>query len=202
MHAIIVSRRDFREFDQVISMYTKEKGKCELVAKGVKKITSKNTAHLEPSFFVDLKVHPGRQFEYIGSVQIIKAHRLHNDIQRRMVMAYGLSIFDRFVGPGNPDDRLFDFFKQWILECVRVRRIDGEFVDRYLLQLLSHLGVVPELSSCALCDEKDVVMFSVSSGGMVCGACVGDDAQPFHYGRSRKQLLSFGEYHLDKKVFY
>ena len=42
MLAIVLSRRDFREFDQIVSLYTKEKGKLEVLARGVKKITSKH----------------------------------------------------------------------------------------------------------------------------------------------------------------
>ena len=49
MQAIVLSRRDFREFDQMISLYTREQGKLELLARGLKKVTSKNAAHLEPS---------------------------------------------------------------------------------------------------------------------------------------------------------
>lgn len=201
MYAIVIARRDFRESDQVITVYTKERGKCELVARGIKKITSKNAAHLEPSFFVDIHIHPGKQFDYIGSVQTVKGQLL-NDLKKRMVMMYALGIFDRFVGIGNPDEKLFDFLRQWIMECISNTHVNGEFVDRYLLQLLAHLGVAPELSICSRCHTQDISLFSISSGGMVCGGCTGDDAAPFIFGSSRRQLVKFGEYHLDKKVFY
>ena len=54
MIAVVLGRRDFHEADQIISCYTKEKGKVELLARGVKKITSKNSAHLEQFSFVDI----------------------------------------------------------------------------------------------------------------------------------------------------
>ena len=50
MLAIVLSRRDFREFDQMISVYTKEKGKLNLLARGVKKITSKNALASMPKY--------------------------------------------------------------------------------------------------------------------------------------------------------
>jgi DNA repair protein RecO (recombination protein O) len=52
MMAIVLSRRDFRENDQMIVLYTLEKGKIEALAKGIKKTVSKNAAFLEPFFFV------------------------------------------------------------------------------------------------------------------------------------------------------
>ena len=42
MYAIVLMRRDFRENDQIITFYTKDNGKVEVLARGVKKIISKN----------------------------------------------------------------------------------------------------------------------------------------------------------------
>ena len=71
MQAIILDRKDFKEFDQIISVYTKEKGKLELLARGVKKITSKNSAHLEPFSFVDIEIAPGKGIDHLTKVQSI-----------------------------------------------------------------------------------------------------------------------------------
>ena len=72
MKAIVLSRRDFRESDQIISLYTKEKGKLELLARGVKKITSKNSAHLEPFSLVDIDIAYGKEFNHLTKVQPIE----------------------------------------------------------------------------------------------------------------------------------
>jgi len=39
MKAIVLHRRDFREYDQIVSFYTEEAGKREALAKGIKKNT-------------------------------------------------------------------------------------------------------------------------------------------------------------------
>jgi len=41
MYGIVLSRRDFREADQVISILTAEEGKREYIARGVKKLLAK-----------------------------------------------------------------------------------------------------------------------------------------------------------------
>ena len=65
MQAIVLARRDIKENDQIVSFYTLEKGKVELLARGVKKITSKNSAHLEPFSFVDVEVTEGKEINYL-----------------------------------------------------------------------------------------------------------------------------------------
>ena len=69
MKAIVLSRRDFREYDQIVSVYTKDLGKQDLLARGIKKITSKNSAYLELFSFVDIEIIKGKELDYIGSVQ-------------------------------------------------------------------------------------------------------------------------------------
>ncbi|MFZ2978199.1 MAG: DNA repair protein RecO, partial [Candidatus Magasanikiibacteriota bacterium] len=69
MKAIVLSRRDFREADQIISLYTLEKGKMEILARGIKKITSKNSAHLEPFSLVEAEIIFGKELNYLGAVQ-------------------------------------------------------------------------------------------------------------------------------------
>jgi len=41
MLAIVLNRRDFREFDQIISFYSQEHGKIEALARGIKKLQVK-----------------------------------------------------------------------------------------------------------------------------------------------------------------
>ncbi len=60
MHAIVLSRRDIREADQIITLYSREAGKQELIARGIKKITSKQTALLEPFCYMTYDVVAGK----------------------------------------------------------------------------------------------------------------------------------------------
>ena len=41
MLSIVLARRDFKENDQIISLFTEEKGKMEVLARGLKKLSVK-----------------------------------------------------------------------------------------------------------------------------------------------------------------
>ena len=71
MQVIVLSRRNFREADQIISLYSFDKGKFEVLAKGIKKIISKNSAHLEPFCFSEVEIISGKEFDYLGFVQFL-----------------------------------------------------------------------------------------------------------------------------------
>ena len=48
MLAIVLSRRAWREYDELISLYTYDRGRVEALAKSSKKLTSKQSAFFEP----------------------------------------------------------------------------------------------------------------------------------------------------------
>ena len=89
MQSIVLSRRDFRENDQVVSFYTLEQGKVEVLARGVKKILSKNAAFLEPFCFVEAEIIAGKEIMHLGSVQPINIFKnIRADFHKSLAAGY------------------------------------------------------------------------------------------------------------------
>jgi DNA repair protein RecO len=53
---IVFSKKDFKESDLLVTVYTKKYGKVFLQARGGKKITSKLSSHIEPANLVIINV--------------------------------------------------------------------------------------------------------------------------------------------------
>ena len=47
---IILKRKDYQENDRLFTIYSKDYGKIDLIAKGTKKISSKLNSYLEPFY--------------------------------------------------------------------------------------------------------------------------------------------------------
>lgn len=140
MLAIVLSRRNFREYDQVIMVYTQEAGKCEFVAKGIKKMTSKNAAHLEPFSVVDIGTAVGKEYDYVTNVQSIYYFSIIRKNPARTHFASTLiQLLDLATKPGEADPELFSLTLETLQEIQ-----DGNptihVVDTYALRLLRLLG--------------------------------------------------------------
>ena len=86
MLALTLSRRDFREADQQISFYTKEKGKLETVARGVKKIVARNAPALEPFALLEIELAHGRGLTYVTRAQTVESFTgLRSDLKKLLV---------------------------------------------------------------------------------------------------------------------
>ncbi|MFH1896595.1 MAG: recombination protein O N-terminal domain-containing protein, partial [bacterium] len=47
LEAIILSRREFGEADAYLTVFSKEEGKLSLLAKGIRRVSSRRAPHLE-----------------------------------------------------------------------------------------------------------------------------------------------------------
>lgn len=143
MKSFILSRRDFRENDQIISLYTLEKGKLEVLVRGVKKITSKNSAHLEPFSLVEAEIISGKELSHLGTVQSINYFvNIRQDLQKSLVAGYVMSLLDKVLHEGEKDESIFDLTLEWlkILESYKLTAVSSELVDNYVVKLLDCLG--------------------------------------------------------------
>lgn len=187
MEAIILSRRDFREYDQIISLYTKEKGKMELLVRGVKKILSKNTAHLEPCSYVEADIVPGREIDHLIRVQPIEFFPwIRSNLSASIVVQQAVSLFDTMIEVREPDQRLFQLLKSWLLVFEKTHDVHVLFLDSFVLKLFTLLGISPVVDQCVVCGKpyaqimaQDIANgtesfrpgFYFAGGGLVCQPC-------------------------------
>ena len=143
MLSIVLSRRDFREFDQMISVYTKERGKLNLLARGVKKIISKNSAHLEPFSLVDIEIARGKEIDHLTKVVPINYFsNIRADLQKSLAAGFIVSTTDKLLHTNEPDKRIFDLFVGWLNSLNIQYPISNIFssIDGYIVSLLNCLG--------------------------------------------------------------
>lgn len=174
--AIILAREPYRENDSRITVYSREHGKLELVARGAKKTLSKLSGHIEPVSLADIMVVRGRQYDYAGSATARNSFAaIKNDLDKSAAAGTAFKAFDKAVKPGVADARLF-FLLQDFLELIsEEEKSNYELFSYYFIyKLLAELGFRPNLKTCAVCGRKLEPAgnrFLPMDGGIVCRAC-------------------------------
>ena len=140
MQAIVLSRRNIREADQIISLYSLEKGKVEILAKGIKKIISKNSAHLEPFCFSEVEIISGKELNHLGSNQSLNSFlNIRNNLEKSLAASFVVSLLDKTIEVGEKDERIFILLKSW-LEFFDKYDFNLILVDALVIKLLYYLG--------------------------------------------------------------
>lgn len=174
--AIVLKNQPYRENDSRVILYSVDKGKLELVARGTKKIKSKLAGHLEPITLVNLMVIRGRQYDYVGTANNIKAYRNIKDDWEKINMAgRAIGVFDKLIKNDEADQEMYIFLEKFFDLLNQGIPAAELFYIAYLLKLLSMLGYQPELYQCQKCKKKILAnnksKFNIINGGLVCSGC-------------------------------
>lgn len=170
MDAIVLSRRDIREYDQILTLFTKEQGRRDVLLRSSKKIVSKNAPHCESGSLVDVTIISGKEIDHATKVvPITQFPQLYNDPQRLLLVKIGTTIFEKMVVKQQADETLFRLLLSFIV-CVNSQPIVfGLLVDSFVLQLLTVLGYAPVFDHCVVHNENhSTVALSYPDGGMIC----------------------------------
>jgi DNA repair protein RecO (recombination protein O) len=175
MLGIILSRRDIREYDQLISVYTKEQGKKEFLARGVKKIVSKNSPHLEPFTLGYIDTVQGKELDLlIKIVPAVSYKNIRASLEKSILAGYAVKTIERLVVGTQEDQRIF-YLLQSYLDFLETTTVVSETLGySFLIKLVALLGLQPILDECIHGQEHvldNQIYFSLSAGGVVCGMC-------------------------------
>ena len=172
--AIVIRRRDWGEADRLLTLYSREKGKIQAVAKGARKPRSRKSGHVELFARTRLLVARSRSIDIVTQAETVEIYRLLRESLETATLAhYFAELLDRFTGEAEPDQALYHLISSafgWLCE-----RNDLGLVARYYeLQLLDLAGFRPELHDCPVCGtqlEPADSFFSPPDGGVLCRAC-------------------------------
>ncbi len=169
--AIVLKRRDQGEADRLLTVFTRERGKLTLLAKGVRRQASRKAGHIEPFTLVDLLVAKGRSLHLVTQAETVEAHRpLREDLWRSAWAYYVAELTDAFTLEEDPQELLFDLVAETLARLERAE--DPAICVRYFeLHLLGLVGYQPQLFRCVECNallRPEVNFLSLERGGALC----------------------------------
>ena len=106
--AIVLRRMNLGEADRLLTLYTPEWGKIRVLAKGVRKPTSRKAGHLELFTHSRLLIAKGRSLDIVTQAETITPFLLlRKDLIRTSYAYYVAELVDRFLEEGEESPALF-----------------------------------------------------------------------------------------------
>jgi DNA repair protein RecO (recombination protein O) len=172
--AIVLRRTDFGEADRLLTVFTPERGKLKLVAKGARKPTSRKSGHVELFSHGQFLVAVGRNLDILTQAETLEPFlALREDLLRTTYAYYVAELADAFTAERDENRPLFDLLKDafgWL--CTTD---DLALAARYYeLHLLGLVGYQPQLFVCGGCKkqlEPEVNYLSAAEGSVFCRKC-------------------------------
>ncbi|MHB8631697.1 MAG: DNA repair protein RecO [Candidatus Limnocylindria bacterium] len=178
--AIVLKTIDFGETDRILTLLTRHFGKVSVVAKGIRKPTSRLAGHAEPLTHATYQLARGRNLDVLTGAESRALYRaLREDLHGIAAGWYIAELADRFALERSPSAPLFDLVES-ALRHLAAGHVPALVCRWFDLQLLDRTGFRPELAHCVQCGALPAEVANawiVDAGGLVCATCAPTDAQ-------------------------
>lgn len=176
---IVISSKDYKENDKILTIFSLEKGVVYAKIVGVKKPGAKLKAAKEIFCFADFEIVSKGDFSTVTSANVIETFfNITSDIDKFYSGCTILEIL-KVVGRENQPNQALFIETLKILQMLAYENIDCKLIEmRFLIDIFSAMGYQLALSKCASCGEefRQKRFFLPSEGEIVCNYCKSLDA--------------------------
>ncbi len=181
---IILACEPMREHDAWVTMYGRERGKMEVVARGARRQNAKHLGHLEPFQTADVMVAKGRAFDKLAVARVCATRSSLRQTLPGIAFAGCCTRATAALSRvGETHHSFFSLLEDALGVAEKLPRSASELRVRWLAagfgwKLLEAAGYAPRMDRCARCRSA----LDDRSGpdprweGALCFRCVGQDA--------------------------
>lgn len=152
---IIIRRRVIGEADRMLTLFTRELGKCTVIAKGIRRITSRRAPRLELLSHVDLFLYKGKTWSTVSDVTTITSYpRIAASLPHMSVAYYLCELVDALLPADQEHEAVYEFM---VAAFSSLETLDESHLTDFqvaatssLLRTLGYMSVGPTLTSLEL----------------------------------------------------
>ncbi|AGB41790.1 DNA repair protein RecO [Halobacteroides halobius DSM 5150] len=172
--AIVLRHYELGEADKIIVLFSRNKGKIRVVAKGVRKTKSSLAAGLEPFTYNHILVYQGKSdLGNLSQCDIKDSFSsLKDDILKMTAASYLAELVNELTVDHQPHQDIFDLLLLTLKLLDQLDEIDL-LLRTFELKLLNLLGYQPYITACIKCGREvdQSVKFNLIAGGLTCDKC-------------------------------
>jgi DNA repair protein RecO (recombination protein O) len=170
----VLKSSDYKENDAILHIYTKEYGRISLVAKGIKKINSKNASGCQSLTLSEFTFIPRRGLSImIKATPVTYFRHLKEDIELEVYASYFSEFIYKFTEENDPDEKLYNDF----MNAINGLEHGYYHILLYVMfnaMILRVTGTPLVVDGCVHCGSLDhIIGISYTGGGFVCQDCIG-----------------------------
>jgi len=169
--AVILGREPKGEFDEVLTLYSKDFGKISALAKGVRKITSKLYGHLQVGGLSTVRLIRK------GGIQLLEAFSHGSELNEGLYSFLG---FIEQMTPFEAPDLHLWYGIEYVFESGVFTTGTRELQNRVYRRFLEIFGFGAKFAKCGNCGSSGIAYFAPSDIMFLCSDSLKKLALPIH----------------------
>ncbi|MEK7551287.1 MAG: DNA repair protein RecO [Patescibacteria group bacterium] len=140
LEGIVIKRRNIGEADRIITVFTKSLGKVQIKAKGVRKISSKRSGHIELLNHCVLSLHQASLMPILTEVQSFENYSLLKSDLKRIGSAFHIcELVDGLCAENQANEEIFELLST-TLKKLSSAEILSNVIYEFEIEILKLLG--------------------------------------------------------------
>ena len=190
IEGIVLKERDYGETHKIITIFTKQLGKVNAIARGANKPKSRLSSVSQVFIHGNFLIYLSKGLSTVQQGEIVHSFRhIREDIIKTAYASYIIELTEKISETKEADPFLFSQLQQtlsWINEQ------DDYMIPiiMYELKLYQKGGFAPITNQCVNCGRKEFPFaFSIREGGLLCGQCITIDENAVRIPNSIAKIL-------------
>ena len=185
--AVVLRSLDYGETSQIVTLFTREKGKVGVMAKGARRAQTPFGATLQPMAYTQVVYYykPTRTLQILSESSHVESfHRLRDSLQRITVGLRIVELVDALMEEEDPQPAVFELIVRLLRRLDATERRGGNLWPFAQLQLAQCLGIAPSIERANVEAVGAEGLLSKANGGVYPA-----DAAPAAPRRASRQAL-------------
>ena len=192
--AIVLRHFPLGEADYILTLYSRQLGRINAVAKGARRVKSKMGGHVEPLMHTSFLLAEGNNDLFtVNQAELLEGFRpIREDILKLELALHIAELMESITPTHQENESLF-----YLLRDSLTTLSDGNhssFITYFRLHLLEMSGFCPELYLCVECNsiiQPKAHKFSPDRGGTLCPLCKPPSASILPMSLNSLKILRF-----------
>ena len=141
---IVLARKNFGEADRILVLYSKHHGRISLLAKGVRRPTSRKRGHLEVFSYIKFQASLGKGMDIMTEADTIdNFSKIRENLKRASLAYYFMEVVGRTTHENETHREVFEYVLE-SMERLKEEKQLKKFRLGFVRRLVSLLGFWPD----------------------------------------------------------
>lgn len=142
-HAIVINRRNIKDADRFLTLYTLESGKVDVYARSVRSLKSKRLASLDLFTHISCEAIENKDRLTLTHVDLLHTHQDSKTSLANISRLFQIGeLVDKLTPDGDPHPEVYNLL---LTALTHLHRFDTpEYLSRFKKKLLTELGYDPD----------------------------------------------------------
>jgi len=142
--AVVLARRKYSEADRIISVFSKNHGRVSLIAKGVRKPTSRKRGHIEIFTHLKFQAVVGKGLDLVTEAEIIDDfEEVRKDLKRVSLAYYFMESVGRTTREDEKNPAIFEILIDYLSKLKTEDKLKN-LRETFVYDILTTLGFWPK----------------------------------------------------------